>query len=234
MSVLEWNVRVNEQECAMGCSDCSCMYWVTLDAFRPFPHYSCTTAGFYCRRLRVLLHEWPPSHTHIRIIFSHLNLLPHCTCNCGLLQPRFVHFRVICLTNSVLFCVVFSHPFALSHCICTTLCFYSQHYFVHLRLCTSQIQICVMISYPNTLPIICTFVSLYSQDLFTWEWFPSQIQICVVFFPSIWPFPYVCTIMVLYSEDLFTSESFASQIQICLVFSPPLCPFPLCLHDCGF
>ena len=23
-----------EQECAMGCSDCNCMYWVTLDEFR--------------------------------------------------------------------------------------------------------------------------------------------------------------------------------------------------------
>ena len=25
---------MNEQECAMGYSDCSCMYWVTLHAFR--------------------------------------------------------------------------------------------------------------------------------------------------------------------------------------------------------
>ena len=25
---------MNGQECAMGCSDCNCMYWVTLDAFR--------------------------------------------------------------------------------------------------------------------------------------------------------------------------------------------------------
>ena len=117
--------------------------------------------------------------------------------------------------------------------------------FCSLETNVPQIEICVMFSYPNTLPIICIFMSHYSQDLFTSGSFASQIQICVVFSPplrpsplcfhnfslySAFPTPFALPIVLLhyaYSQLYLFERNLFSHSDLCCLF--PTAPSPLYL-----